>query len=260
MSQPPIATLLLGSALGSTILGVIFALVQIKKDNIDGTLLVNIEFASAPAKHFFKTAKVTDLFKIIDMPVSMKEIRGVLHPVTTELNGLELFYSPGTPSYSFFETDYDLLQETFTLFWKSLDLYIEAPLPDTVLHIRRGDKLIYEQSLKVHLVEEYKDQIEKLNLENTDITIVTDQYDVYTDFKQLCPDWTIKTTSSSTNVGFNITNINKDTTQNIKNEVDRMIADFNVIYNSKYFIGTSSSSVSVIGRLLKNNTNFIILS
>jgi hypothetical protein len=119
------------------------------------------------------------------------------------------------------------------------------------------------------MIEEYITKIEEYNsnnsnnsnnTNNSNILIVTDQYSTFLEFKEKCPDWNITTTSSPLNIGFNISNINKDTLENIKIEVDRMVIDYNYITNANYFIGTKSSSVSFIAILLRNNINTILLN
>jgi hypothetical protein len=256
-----IATLLEGSALGSSILGVVFALVYLKQNNINEKLKVNIHGASSTAKYFFKHFS-SNLFEIINMPISNRVINEITHPGTTGVDSVELFYTPGTPGYSLFETDYGILQESFTEFWNSLGLFDNVSNINsnyTCLHIRRGDKLIYEKSLKVNSINEYASKVEDHKLQESSIVIVTDQYDTFLDFKTLYPSWNITTTSLPENKGFNITNINKDTNDNIKKEVNRMLEDFNYILKSNYFIGTRSSTVSYIGKLLKKNINSILL-
>ena len=256
-----IATLLEGSALGSSILGVVFALVYMKQNNINEKLKVNIHGASSTAKYFFENFS-SDLFEIICMPISNRLINGLTHPGTTDIDSVELFYTPGTPGYSLFETDYDILQEIFTIFWKSFGLLDNISIVNsnyTCLHIRRGDKLIYEKSLKVHSINEYASKIEEYKLQESSIVIVTDQYDTFLDFKTSHPNWNISTTSLPDNKGFNITNINKDSEYNIKKEVTRMLEDFNYIIKSNYFIGTRSSTVSFLGKLLRKNINSILL-
>ena len=117
-----IATLLEGSALGSSILGVVFALVYIKQNNVNEPLCVNIYGASSTAKYFFKNFNSNQI-KIIDMPISNRLINNIIHPGTSDIDSVELFYTPGTPGYSLFETDYEVLQEIFTSFWNSLGLF-----------------------------------------------------------------------------------------------------------------------------------------
>uniref|UniRef100_A0A6C0I681 Uncharacterized protein n=1 Tax=viral metagenome TaxID=1070528 RepID=A0A6C0I681_9ZZZZ len=254
MDRPHVATLLIGSALGSSILGVVFALVYLKKNKIPTSLKVNVQFASSPAKYFFTTFKFDDI-EIIDMPVSMDSKR---HPVTTDLNGVELFYYPDIPGFSLFNTDFELIIETFNKFWSNI--YTSNTTIDnfTCLHIRRGDKLIYEKNLTVHSIENYITEIEKRNLSETKIVILTDEYSTFLDFKNERPGWNIETTSLPENNGFNIGNINKETPEAIKREVDRMIEDYIILSRSNYFIGTTSSSVSIIGRLLKPNATTLL--
>jgi len=250
---------MIGSALGSSILGVVFALVYMKKNNIPGKLKVNINYASAPAKHFFKTYDVCDDIEIIDMPTCIDKIMNIHHLITPDLRGKELFYAPAIPAYGLFKSDFDVLRKTFLSFWKDSRLITTNKYTYTCIHIRRGDKLIYEQSLKVHAVEDYKAQVEKLGLSDNEIMIITDEYNTFLEFKKHCPTWKIDTSSLSENNGFNITNINKESVENIAREVERIVDDFKIIAGSKYFIGTSSSSVSFIGTLLCDNKNSVLL-
>ena len=279
MNNSYIATLLEGSALGSSILGVVFGLVYIKqnyinnKKKIDIKLKVNINSASSPAKYFFKSITNNYMIDIINEPLYIHNFNGKHHPCTVGKDNIELFYAPGIPGYSLLETDYCILQDIFTLFWNSLGLFNNIKIENEInldnyicLHMRRGDKLIYEASLKVHMIEEYKIKIEEYNSNNSNnsnstnnILIVTDEYSTFLEFKEKCPDWNITTTSSPLNIGFNITNINKDTLENIKIEVDRMMIDYKYITNANYFIGTKSSNVSFIAKLLRKNCNTILL-
>ena len=180
MNNSYIATLLEGSALGSSILGVVFALVYIKqnyinnKKMIDIKLKVNINSASSPAKYFFKSITNNYMIDIIDKPLYNHNFNGNHHPCTIGKNNIELFYAPNIPGYSLFETDYTILQNIFTLFWNSLELFNDIKIENEIklenyicLHIRRGDKLIYEASLKVHMIDDYKTKIEEYNMNNS---------------------------------------------------------------------------------------------
>jgi hypothetical protein len=256
-----IATLLEGSALGSSILGVIFALVYIKKHNIKTKLKINVNNASKPAKTFFNKVTENELFEIINLPVSIKTINGVNHPCSSELDGIELFYSPGMQGYDLFETDFDILYNVFVLFnnvTRTFERTNKETANDVCVHVRRGDKLIYESQLKVHTIEEYIKKINENSL-NKNIIVVTDDYDTYLEFKTKCPDWNICTTSSEKNRGFNISNINKENQTNVTDEVERMCEDFKIIFSSNFFIGTKSSSVSYLGKLSRGNSRTILL-
>jgi hypothetical protein len=259
MSNECIVTLLEGSGLCASILGIVFALVYMKKNNITTKLKVNVNGASAPMKYFCSIINI-NIIEIIDMPIANKIINGKDHPGTTNLNGIELFYTPGLPGYDLFNTDYNILYSTFILFWNSLGFFHTTETEKyTCLHIRRGDKLIYEGHLKVHTIEEYIEKINECNLINNNILIVTDEYNTVLNFKNKYPGLNINTTCTHINHGFNITNINKECIQNVKIEVHRMINDLKCISKSNYFIGTTSSSVSFLGKLLRNNVNTILL-
>lgn len=259
MEKHYVATLLCGSGLGATILGVVFALVYLKKNNIDARLKVNIRDGSLPAILFFKDLKPMKSIEIIDMPIKVAKINTKDHVITPSLNGVELFHAPDIPNYALFRTDYDLLQTVFTSFWKEADLFNYSEANYVCLHLRRGDKLIYEKNLKVHSVEDYKREIDKKGLSETSVMVITDTYSAYLEFKNKYPGLIVGTTSLPTSNGFNITNINRESKDVVADEVYQMIRDFNVIYNSSYFIGTKSSSVSLIGQLLKSNKNISIL-
>jgi len=259
-----IATLTIGSALGSSILGVLFALVYMKKNNIYKRLKINVNYASAPSSYFFINLKPSSSFEIINTPVQMMTTGdNHLYLGTIGNNLKELYYTPGVSGYQLFhETDYDILQDVFNTFWKEQGLFkpdVHTKENLVCLHIRRGDKLVYEKSLKVNSIEEYSRTIEELSLTKNTILILTDQYDTYTDFKAARPEWDVQTSASDSNVGFNISSINTQSSEIVQKEVERMLDDFNLIFNSSYFIGTRSSSVSYIGRLLKNNKNFVLL-
>jgi hypothetical protein len=259
MSEHYVATLLIGSGLGSTLLGVVFALVYLKKNNINSRLKVNIQFASSPAKVFFQSLKTIHDIEIVNMPVINAKINGVEHVITPSLNGLELFHAPGIPGYALFKTDFEVLKEVFISFWKKLDLFNYSESEYVCLHIRRGDKLIYEKSLKVHALETYIEQLHNQKLHNYPIIIVTDEYDTFLNFKKIWSTSLVATTSTLENKGFNITTINSSCHNEVEIEVENMIRDFNVIYNSKYFIGTKSSCVSLIGRLILDENKVFIL-
>jgi len=258
MSEHYVATLLIGSGLGSTLLGVVFALVYLRKNKINTRLKVNINNASSTSKLFFESLKNIHDIEIINDPVSNAKINGVDHVVTTSLNGVELFYAPGIPGYSLFETDFELLKEVFISLWKKLDLFNYSESEYVCLHIRRGDKLIYEKSLTVHALETYIEELYNKELYNYPIIIVTDEYETFLNFKSLWTRSSVVTTSTLDNKGFNIT-INSSSHNQVQIEVDNMIRDFNVIYNSKYFIGTKSSCVSLIGRLILDENKAFIL-
>jgi hypothetical protein len=241
------ATLLIGSALGSSILGVVFALVYMRTNNITEKLKININYASAPAKFFFAKLEPNSLFEIVDMPIETRDV-----PSTVGLDAKELFYTPGTPGYELFETNFDVLVDTFTVFWESIGLMNTGSENYTCVHIRRGDKLIYETFLKVNSIEEYIKEIETLGLQNKPIVVITDDYPTFSEFKNQRPEWNITTTSTSSNLGFNITKINDESPEVVKLEVERILEDLKILSKSGYFIGTKSSSVSFIGKLLKN--------
>ena len=258
MSKNYVCTLLIGSGLGSTILGVVFALTYLKKKNITTCLKVNVNFASSTGKVFFKQLKVIDDIEIIDLPVLAAKVNDVDHVITPSLNGEELFYSPGMEGHTLFETDFDLLKDVFTDFWSKLDLFSYNVSDYTCLHIRRGDKLIYEPSLKVHAIDTYIEELETQQLVNP-VLIITDEYTTFLDFKEKWDKSEVTTTATSENKGFNITTINSESPDKVVTEVDNLLRDLNHIYNSSYFIGTQSSCVSLIGRLIVDKNKITIL-
>lgn len=258
MTTNYVCTLLIGSGLGSSILGVVFALVYLKKKSINTRLKVNVNYASSTAKVFFKQLKVIDDIEIIDLPVLAAKVNNVDHVITPSLNGEELCYSPGMEGFSLFETDFDLLKDVFTDFWSKLGLFRSIISYYTCLHIRRGDKLIYEPSLKVHSIDMYIEELLTQELVKP-ILIITDEYSTFLEFKEKWHKSEVTTTSTPENKGFNITTINSEPIDTVVKEVDNLLRDLNYIYNSSYFIGTQSSCVSLIGRLIVDKKKITIL-
>jgi len=242
-TQNYVATLLPGSALCSSILGVLFALVYMKINNIQTELTINMDRASSVAKYFFK-----------HMTFKMDTCK----------NSFELFYSPQLKLFEtkdkiklcYFEEYYEILQEIFDTFF-----IIPSNVSNdfTCLHIRRGDKLIYETHLKINSIDEYISKIEELHLQDTKLLIVTDQYDTYLEFVSKRPTWNISTTATEKEKGFDINSINNASELDVQNEVERMLDDFKYIKNSTMFIGTSYSNVSYVSMLLRHNKNTILL-
>jgi FkbM family methyltransferase len=242
-TQNYVATLLPGSALCSSILGVLFSLVYMKINNIQKELTINMDSASSVAKYFFK--------------------HNMTFKMDTCENSFELFYSPqlklfelnDTIQFRYFEEHYEILKDIFDSF--SI-IPSNEPNEFTCLHIRRGDKLIHETQLKINSIDEYISKIEELHLQDTKLLIVTDQYDTYLECISKRPTWNISTTSTEKEKGFDIDTINHASEIDVQHEVERMLKDFEYIKNAHMFIGTKSSSVSYVSMLLRKNNTILL--
>lgn len=256
-----IATLQIGSALGSSLLGVLFALVFMRKNGSGEPLKVNIQSASSPARYFFTHCyRNPALVEVVDLPTCMKKVLGKDHPSTEGLEGEELFFSPHIPSYSYHETDFLPASLMAREFWVGIQTPLHAETYDICAHIRRGDKLIYEPEIKVHTLEEYAARIAEHITPSGKICILTDDHRTFLDFTKLQPDWNVTTTSSPSHRGFNISEINQAPEEAVRQEVERMLGDYECIRRSRFFIGTRSSNIGYISMLLRGGKDSLLLS
>ena len=254
-----IATLQVGSALGSSILGILLALAHLRKAGSATVLTVNINGASTPARFFFKNYHLNpSLIEIIDLPTKVRSIHGQDQPATDDFDGEELFYSP--PILRYHETDFELVSSIMQAFWEGVTPPTQVEAVDVCMHIRRGDKLIFESFKKVNSLDEYasylEDHVQPLGI----VCIITDDHNTFLAFRKLRPGWEVRTTSSPANAGFNIMEINQAPESVVGREVAHMMEDFERIRRARFFLGTQYSNVGRLGLLLRGGRDAFLLS
>jgi hypothetical protein len=256
-----IATLGQGSALGSSIANVILAAAYLKSRSPNAVLQVNVHSASAQAKLFldeFYFAK--DLFEIVDKPTGIPELGSAelqdnRHhlPYTLHSEGEELFFRSVTENFKWDNEYFSLTSEIAKQLWARINYKPEVSDFNICAHIRRGDKLVYEQYNRVHLVSDYIEYIENHFQNPGNVCIVTDDYRTFVEFRDLRKGWNVTTTCVPESLGFDINQMNGSPTETVRTEIRKMLLDYEIIIKSKVFIGTHSSNVAVIAKLLRTN-------
>jgi hypothetical protein len=260
-----LATLLPGSALGSTLLNVVLARAYLRKMNPKATLAVNLRKASAPARLFFEDYyRPDDSFMLMDAPVHMQRLNGLDHLLTRGTSHTELFATPLVAAFDAWETEYALASGVARDFWEHIEPTAPGRRFDVCAHIRRGDKLTLERSLKVHSIGDYADCIERSCGKAQrgtpfDLCVVTDDHQAYVEFTRVRPTWNICTTSSPGDTGFDINAINQAGPERVRREVERMLTDYDIIRRSDLFVGTGSSNVAAIAWLLREKSATVVL-
>lgn len=154
-------------------------------------------------------------------------------------------------------TDED--HESFACLWKLRPWCLQA-LRDTVcvdvcFNIRRGDKVSLEPHLKCTPVVEYVQYVES-NVSGPDLKMwhTSDDYTTYEELRELRPEWTVGTFCTPQERGYFLAHLN-DSSQVKQGDVLMHVIKFAhelfVMSSSTLFVGTSSTSVGFLAKLLR---------
>jgi hypothetical protein len=257
-----IVTLLPGSGIGSAILGILGGLLYLKKNNIQTILYVNQYHASVPVNCFidyFLDKENITLLKFIRKDREYKnndEYKELFFVKETE----KIYHEIRQPMY--FNDIVLLFNNIFILKEKLIEEYNNLTKYDISINIRRGDKITLESHIPVAKIETYIENIEKLNLNSPTICHTSDEYGTFLEIKQARPEWNINTLTHPEETGYFLSILNSKPVIELYSHVDKFMKQLFIIKNSKYFIGTESTSVGFLVKLLrnvnKNNSNIYI--
>ena len=238
-----IVTLGKGSGIGSAIMGIINALSYMRENEINSILIVNLFDASNPVKifinHFLDIPSITNV-TFIDQQSSV-------------LNSKELFFTfPTNIFHSFSEINY----VCFDTVWKIKPQYVYSHPSDLCINIRRGDKLTLESHLKVDSVSSYVIEMEKLHANR--IIHTSDDYATYLELKSLKPEWNMVTFCKKHDSGFYINDFENRSNDCVISHIEQFLHQLYAMKNAKYFIGSSSTNVGFLARLLRRNQNMLL--
>jgi hypothetical protein len=247
-----IATAWKGSGIGSVIINIIGALYYLKENNINAVLTVNCINASEPVKVFI------DYFLDKDNIKCVKFVN--IYDDFYKINNLhkELFYVNETKHI------YDTINDN-NYFNKCLEifnnLWILKPFVnneclcleqyDICINIRRGDKLTLEPHLSIASIDAYINEINKINITNPKIFHTSDEYNSFLEIKTKNVDWNISTLTSPEENGYFLEDINKKGRQYSVNHIEKFMKQLYIMKNSKYFIGSISTNVGYLVKLLR---------
>jgi hypothetical protein len=249
-----IVTLLPGSGIGSAVVGIISALLYFKENNINQVLLVNCYFASEPVKAFIDCFLDKDKIKCINF---VNICDNYYNPTYSEgYKYKELFYVNETCNlYNNFSINFNKILAIFNNVWIlrpfvnneciGLDKY------DICINIRRGDKITLESHIPIASIDSYINEIKKININNPKIFHTSDEYNSFLEIKSKNVDWNLSTITSPEENGYFLGEINKRDGDYNVNHVLKFMKQLHIIKNSKYFIGTLSTNVCYIVKLLR---------
>lgn len=245
-----IVTLCHSSGIGSALIGILGGLFYLERNKINSILYVNQIHASKPVNCFI------DYF--LD-----KEKISCLHFINEENpNYQELFFTKET--YTIYHdclNSYNF-KNLVLLFNKIFILKKEYNIKhyDICINIRRGDKIIVESHIPYAKIEDYIKTIQNYNLINPTIFHTSDEYDSFLEIKQQYPN--IETLTDPEEKGYFLSELNKKPVEDLYDHVNKFMDQLNIMKHSTFFIGTNSSSVGFIVKLLRNviedNSNIYI--
>jgi len=247
-----IVTLLPGSGIGSTILGILGALFYLKNNNIKSILNINQYYASSPVKCLIDCFLDKELIKIVNF-ISINR------PYKNADKYKELFFVKETEDIYHRITNPEYFKDILPLFnnifiLKHIESINQNELEkyEICINIRRGDKITLESFQPVAQIESYIEKIEQLNLENPKIIHTSDDYGTFLEIIQLRPKWDIITLNSPDEQGYFLSELNTSPFIKIYNHVEKFLKQLHIMKGSKYFIGTNSTSVAFLVKLLRN--------
>ena len=234
-----IVTLRPGSGIGSELLGILGGLFYLEKNEINSILYVNQMHASTPVNCFINY--------FLD-----KEKISCLHFINEKKeNCQELFYTKQPNIYSVclnnstFKTIVSLFNKIFILKKEYNNKHY-----DICINIRRGDKITCESHIPYVKIEEYIKSIEKINILNPTIFHTSDEYDSFLEIKKHYPQ--LETFTDPEEKGYFLSELNKKPIEDLYDHVNKFMNQLNIMKHSTYFIGTNSTSVGYLVKLLRN--------
>lgn len=247
-----IVTLLPGSGIGSAILGILGGLFYLKRNNINSILYVNQYHASVPVNCFidyFLDRESILLLKFI--AVNREYKNNDQYKELFFVNETENIYHEIQDSM-YFDDIVVLFNNIFILKPVFINEYNKLINYDICINIRRGDKITLESHIPVAKIELYIEKIEQLNLNSPTIFHTSDEYGSFLEIKQFRPEWNINTITSDEETGYFLSILNTKPVVELYNHVDKFMKQLFLMKNSKYFIGTNSTNVGFLVKLLRN--------
>ena len=256
-----ISTLSPDAGIGSAIINIIGALYYLKENNINTILFVNCYFASEPVKAFINCFLDKDNIKCVNFVYIFDNFHKSNYTPGDKYK--ELFAVNETLEIynkiiNNFNNDFNKCIEIFNKIWilkpfvknecACLDNY------DICINIRRGDKITLESFHKIASIDSYINEINeinKINIKKPKIFHTSDEYNSYLEIKTKNVDWNISTLTLPEENGYFLREINKKDGHYNVNHVLKFMKQLHIMKNSEYFIGTISTSVSYIVKLLR---------
>jgi hypothetical protein len=252
-----IVTLLPGSGMGSAFLSILAGLYYLKTNNINNILFVNTYHASKPVEIFilnFLNKKKIKSINFININYNYTPIYNINNKYK------ELSFSPETTDiYNWLvneSLDFNIFSELFYSFFILNDNInnelIKLEKYDVCINIRRGDKVTLESHINVVSVNEYINEIEKININSPKIFHTSDDYNTFLEIKNIKKDWDINTFCLPDENGFFLSELNKKSDEFNIIHINKFMKELYIMKNSKYFIGSLSTTVGHIVMLLRN--------
>lgn len=271
--------LTVGSGIGSSICAMVTSLVRVRtrdvsnekdRQHMSPNLEIDFTEASEPVKSLFANfidvskygEEVTVLWKRKARRAagaSPNSDHGVIDMMDEFVKGKNVYHECTA-----------LDEEAFKFLWqlndKGRELLEAAPTPDICLNLRRGDKVTLEPHLACVQVSEYVAQLEK-RFELEDASVIDmfkiwhtcDDYTTFEELREQRPTWDIETYCEPTERGYFLADLNKKSARVVKSHVTKFLRELFVIQNAKMFIGTRSTSVGFIARLLRASEENTVL-
>ncbi len=261
-----ITTLTPGSGIGSVVIGIVRALAYMKKNNITDILHINLKEASSTGNILFtcflNLEKLTFL-NVINEPVKVILNSDKKHQVITPGDYCELWY---TNIVKLDDSDLNLMYSIFESFWilKSdvcdyLNIHTQMYTPDLCINIRRGDKITLEPHAKQGTISEYIEKIDFLENINT-VFHTSDDYSTFLEFKNVKPKWQLHTFCTPKDTGYFLKDLNEcPTPQDNVNHVRKFLKELEIMKKSKWFIGTKTTNVGLMVRLMRKGNKIIFV-
>ena len=263
-----IVTLLPGTGIGASFIGIIGALYYLKENNIDTVLLINYFFAAEPVKEFIKSFLDKDNIKIVNFVNICDNYYKKIY--TNGDTYKELFFVEETKNiyHKLRENNinFKIFIELFNKIW-ILKPFIKEECNnlgtyDICINIRRGDKITLESYQPIASIDSYINEIENINLECPTVFHTSDEYDSFLEIQNKKINCKLSTLCSPEDKGYFLVELNKKNSNYNFTHVHKFMKQLHIMKNSEYFIGTLSTNVGFIVQLLrqiKNNVKNIYI-
>jgi len=132
---------------------------------------------------------------------------------------------------------------------------------DVCINVRRGDKVTCEPHLSVVSVAKYVQEIENTHTIHTGSLIyhTADDYDTFEELRTLRPEWNVATICKETDRGFVLLDMNAATDEYVIEHVATFLKALAVMKHATYFIGTGSTNVGFMAKLLRHGRDMVLL-
>jgi hypothetical protein len=247
--------------IGSVIVNVISALYYLKENNINAVLTVNCINASEPVKVFIDyfldkdNIKYIKFVNIYDDFYKINNNEANIYKELFHVNETKHIYDTMINDNNYFNKCLEIFNNLWILkpFVKNMCVSLEQY--DICINIRRGDKLTLEPHLSIASIDAYINEINKINITNPKIFHTSDEYNSFLEIKTKNVDWNISTLTSPEENGYFLRDINKKDRQYSVNHVEKFMKQLYIMKNSEYFIGSISTNVGYLVKLLRQVNN-----